>query len=227
MRISKRLRQNLGLFLGILTGGIVLLVLLSPEQEQWHARGPMNIGHEELRCEYCHLPARGTLRQQVQANARYLLGLRASVADFGLQPAGSRQCLACHERPNERHPVFRFNEPRFQEARSILHPESCIACHREHRGVRVTLTGPDYCQHCHEDTRLKNDPVDIPHATLIADERWDSCMGCHDFHGNHRMDVANKVGDAIPPERIREYFQGGPSPYSADRLYEASKEPRQ
>jgi hypothetical protein len=74
------------------------------------------------------------------AGGRSLLGLRDSAADFGLQPAGNRECLGCHDFPDERHPqVFRFNEPRFQKARDALHPEYCISCHLEHRGVRVTM----------------------------------------------------------------------------------------
>jgi hypothetical protein len=223
----KRLRQNLGLILGISAGGVALIVLLLPDQQMLHARGPMNTGHEDVRCEYCHRPAPGSLRQQVQANARYLLGLRGSAADFGLRPAGTRQCLACHERPNDRHPVFRFNEPRFQEARSALHPESCISCHREHRGVRATVASPDYCQHCHEETQMKKDPLDISHETLVTTERWDTCLGCHDFHGNHVMEVPLRVHDATPPDLIQAYLRGGDSPYPAEKRYEARKEPQQ
>ena len=225
MPALKRLRQNLALIIGVGIGIAALAVLLLPDREMLHARGPMNIGHEALRCEYCHRPARGSLRQQLQANARFLLGLRATQTDFGLQPAGSAQCLACHDRPTDRHPVFRFNEPRFQEARAAIQPESCISCHLEHRGVRVTVASLDYCQHCHEDTRLKNDPVDIPHETLIADEQWTSCLGCHDFHGNHLMETVRRLDDAIAPERIRAYLDGGESPYGTDKRHEPRKKP--
>ncbi|HJO10430.1 MAG TPA: hypothetical protein QGI39_00110 [Gammaproteobacteria bacterium] len=62
MPAHKRLRQNLGLIIGILMGGLALIVLLIPDQESLHARGPMNSGHDDLPCEYCHQPARGTLR---------------------------------------------------------------------------------------------------------------------------------------------------------------------
>ena len=84
-----------------------------------------------------------------------------------------------------------------------------------------------YCSNCHEDTRLKNDPVDIPHATLIDTERWDTCLGCHDFHGNHEMEVARRVHDAIPVERIELYFQGESSPYGAEKHYASREEPWQ
>jgi hypothetical protein len=225
MPAHKRLRQNLGLIIGILMGGLALVVLLAPDQESLHARGPMNSGHEDLLCEYCHQPARGTLRQQIQANARYLTGLRDSPADFGLSAAGNDQCLACHERPNDRHPVFRFYEPRFQEARAAIRPESCISCHLEHRGERITIESLDYCQHCHEDTVLKRDPVDISHEELIASERWNTCLGCHDFHGNHLMEVAQELDDVIPLEQIQIYARGGESPYGNDKYHEPHKEP--
>jgi hypothetical protein len=223
--MSRRYRQNLGLVLGLAAGALVLVLLLLPEQEAWHARGPMNSGHEELSCEYCHRPAPGTLRQQLQANALHLLGLRASAADFGLQAAGNGECLACHDFPEERHPVFRFNEPRFQKARDALHPESCVSCHQEHRGVRVTRERSDYCRHCHEETLLKRDPLDVSHESLIEARKWDSCLGCHDFHGNHLMTVREQLHEAIPPAQILAYFRGGASPYSPDKKFAARREP--
>ena len=226
MPIRKRLSRNLGLIIGICTGGTALLVLLSPDLQSLHARGPMNTGHEDLLCEYCHEPARGSLRQQIQANTRYWLGLRDSAADFGLRPAQNQHCLACHERPNNRHPVFRFNEPRFQDARSAIHPESCTSCHREHRGTRITVESAEYCQHCHEETALRKDPIDVSHETLISEQRWQVCLGCHDFHGNHLMEVPLHLRDVIPPERILVYFQGGASPYGTEKEHEALQEPR-
>ena len=223
--MARRYRQNLGLFLGLAGGALALVLLLLPAQEAWHARGPMTSGHEGIACESCHKPAPGSVRQQLQANARYLLGLRASAADFGLQPAGNRECLACHDFPEERHPVFRFNEPRFQKARDALHPEVCVSCHREHQGVRVTLTEIGYCRHCHEETRLKRDPLDVSHEALIKAKEWDSCLGCHDFHGNHRMTVRKQLDEVIPPAQMLGYFRGGTSPYSAEKKYEARREP--
>lgn len=220
-----RYRQNLGLVLGFSAGGLALIALLLPGQERWHARGPMNSGHAEISCDYCHRPARGSLRQQIQANARYLVGLRATPADFGLQAADNDQCLACHERPNDRHPVFRFNEPRFQKARQAIHPETCTSCHTEHRGVRTTLSTIGFCRHCHEDTRLKNDPVEVSHLSLIDDERWDTCLRCHDFHGNHVYPVATAMDELIPLERIRDYLAGGASPYGDDKVHEPREVP--
>lgn len=222
----RRFRQNLGLIVGASAGALALVLLLSPGREVWHARGPLTSGHADLDCEGCHRPAPGSLRQQLQANARHLLGLRASAADFGLQPAGNGECLACHDFPEERHPVFRFNEPRFQEARDALHPEHCVSCHLEHQRMPVTLPDIGYCRHCHEDTRLKRDPLDVSHAALIDAGGWDTCLGCHDYHGNHRMTVASQLGEAIPPARILEYFRGGASPYPAEKKFEARREPQ-
>ena len=68
-----------------------------------------------------------------------------------------------------------------------------MSCHREHQGVRVTLTEIGYCRHCHEETRLKRDPLDVSHEALIKAKEWDSCLGCHDFHGNHRMTVRKQL----------------------------------
>ncbi len=223
--MAGRFRQNLGLALGLAAGATALVLLLLPGQDAWHARGPMNTGHEAIGCENCHLPTSGTLRQQIQANARYLLGLRGTAVDFGLQRVGNGQCLACHDFPEERHPVFRFTEPRFREVRQVLHPESCVACHLEHRGVRVSLEAIGYCRHCHEETRLKTDPVDIPHDALIAAGDWDSCLGCHDFHGNHVMQVSERVSEVIAPDLILAYFRGGASPYASRKRYAARREP--
>jgi hypothetical protein len=206
-------------------GALLLIVLLAEGREALHARGPMTGGHEDIACDACHRPAPGSLRQQLQANARYALGLRSSPADFGLQRADSAQCLACHDFPEDRHPVFRFVEPRFRKAREALHPESCISCHLEHRGVRVSIESIDFCEHCHEDTRLKKDPLDVSHEQLIEAGEWQSCLGCHDFHGNHVMTESRKIGEVIAPGTIRAYFGTASSPYSAQKRFEPRREP--
>ena len=70
-----RKRQHLAYILGIVLGLIALAVLLSPRYDKFHVRGPMNSGHDTLKCESCHQDAPGSLRQQIQANLRYVLGL--------------------------------------------------------------------------------------------------------------------------------------------------------
>jgi hypothetical protein len=220
----KRRRQNLGYAIGITVGLVCLGILLAPSQEKLHVRGPMNTGHEEFKCTSCHKPARGTLRQQLQANVRYLLGLREMAADFGQRDVTSEICLECHDRPKDRHPVYRFLEPRFAKARANLQPQFCISCHLEHHGRRVTRREIGYCVNCHKDTKLKNDPITISHADLITAEHWESCLGCHDFHGNHVMKTKTVVKEAFTPEQIRIYFEGGPSPYPKTLYYKAQKE---
>ena len=143
--------------------------------------------------------------------------------DFGHQVVTNENCLACHERPNDRHPVYRFLEPRFLKAREALSPQFCVSCHAEHKGQRVTRTEIDYCVNCHKKTRLRKDPLDVSHERLIALKRWESCLGCHDFHGNHMMKTAKTVEAIIPAEKIRAYFQGGASPYGTERRYKAKK----
>ena len=216
--------QQLAYKLGIVIGLVVLIVLLSPAYDKFHIRGPMNSGHDKLKCGSCHQDAPGSLRQQIQANLRYALGRRERLADFGHLDVGNESCLDCHERPNDRHPVYRFLEPRFLKARENLRPQFCVSCHTEHKGKRVTRADIGYCVNCHKKTKLRKDPLDVPHDRLIALKRWESCLGCHDFHGNHIMETTKAVEQVIPAEKIRAYFLGGASPYGDDRHYKAKKE---
>jgi hypothetical protein len=208
-------RRWIGTVVGLVLGAAAVTCLASAGREQFHAPGPMNTQHGDLACESCHRPAPGTLRQQLQNVVRHWLGREAVAVDVGYRAVTNDQCLACHDRPDDRHPVFRFLEPRFAEARSRLHPELCSSCHREHHGVRVTLPETTYCQTCHADLTIDGDPLDVSHRELVATRRWDTCLGCHDFHGNHAMTAPHRLRDAIPRDQIQTYFDGGPSPYPA------------
>ncbi|MGZ8189614.1 MAG: cytochrome c3 family protein [Methylococcaceae bacterium] len=219
-----RKQQNLAYVLGAVLGLLSVGLLLLPSYDKLHARGVMNTGHDNVHCDSCHQDAPGSSRQQIQANLHYFLGQRNVPADFGHQAVSNENCLHCHERPNDRHPVYRFLEPRFSKAREALHPERCISCHTEHKGQRVKLPEIGYCVNCHRKTRLRKDPLDVPHVRLITLKRWESCLGCHDFHGNHIMKTAKTVEQIISPEKIRDYFQGGASPYGDDLHYTAKKE---
>ncbi|MGQ0792709.1 MAG: cytochrome c3 family protein [Deltaproteobacteria bacterium] len=219
---ANRAAQTLSYIIGGAAGVILIFLLLLPDFEGYRARGPMNSGHEDFRCESCHREALGTFRQRAQANVKYLLGMRKTSPALGHERVDNAICLSCHERPNDRHPVFRFFEPRFAEARERINPQFCVSCHTEHTGARVTIE-TDYCQTCHEETKLKNDPITISHEDLIKSKRWTTCLGCHDFHGNHVMEIETDVSRAFPPERISDYFGGGASPYPAE-LYHKSKE---
>lgn len=213
----------MGFIIGLIVGSAFLLLFFWPDQERFHVSGPMNVGHEALGCQDCHKQAEGTTRQQIQANVRYYLGWRKTGVDFGHQAVSNAECLACHERPNDRHPVFRFFEPRFFEARQTMQPHLCSSCHLEHSGKRITAE-PTFCVNCHEGLKVKNDPLTISHEALIAAQNWESCLGCHDFHGNHLMKTETNVQAAIELERILEYFDGAPSPYSEKKAYQAKKE---
>lgn len=203
-------RRLFGLVTGVLLGGG--LVAYSSEYGL-HRPGPMNTGHAELACSSCHRSAPGTIRQQLQNAARHALGMSGGPIDVGFAPVTSDDCIACHERPEDRHPVYRFLEPRFAEARAAIHPERCVSCHHEHSGTRVSLADTTFCRHCHADTTVENDPLDISHRTLIATQQWTSCLGCHDFHGNHGVQSPHRVNQAIDSHLIERYFAGGPSPY--------------
>lgn len=224
--MTKRKAKACAYGIGLIVGILALAALLLPISEKYHAYGPMNIGHDTLTCASCHQDAPGSLRQQLQANLRYVLGLRAHAADFGQQKTSNENCLNCHERPNDRHPVYRFLEPRFLKARLAINPQLCVSCHKEHQGQRVTRMPIGYCVNCHKKTKLRKDPLDVPHERLIALDQWDSCLGCHDFHGNHIRHSQKLTRLRIPPEKIHAYFQGGPSPYGNARHYKAKKEAR-
>ena len=221
--LKKRERQTKGFIAGLTLGVLFMGILFFPGLSDLHVAGPMNTGHEEFDCESCHKRAPGTMRQQVQANIRYLFGARRDQADFGYADVDNRACLSCHDRPNDRHPVFRFVEPRFKEARAAIKPHFCISCHLEHTGNRVTIQ-KGFCITCHQDLELQKDPIDTSHVQLIADEQWDTCLGCHDFHGNHDMQAPTEVANALKPEDIGRYFQGGTSPYPGELIYSAKRE---
>lgn len=130
----------------------------------------MNTGHEELECEDCHRKAKGTLRQQLQTSAKYLLGKQALSVDIGHENVKNEHCLACHRRPKDRHPVYRFLEPRFKDARNKIQPQYCNSCHQEHNGKRLTAN-PEYCEVCHGKLKLKKDPLDISHHKIVTEKR--------------------------------------------------------
>jgi hypothetical protein len=229
-----RRRQNIGLIFGLIAGTMLVLWLALPSNTRLHAPGLMNVGHEKLECEDCHLPTAGSLRQKLQADVRYWLGERESFVPLGHVPVTNEHCLECHERPNERHPVFRFFEPRFKKARAEIGAQYCVSCHREHTGVRVTAD-LRFCEVCHQNLNLKNDPLETPndrlvsnddlntHKKLVQTKRWQTCLGCHDFHGNHRMQTADSLEEVIKPKQINSYFKGARSPYSQNKYYKAKQ----
>ncbi|MFY0650861.1 MAG: cytochrome c3 family protein [Cyclobacteriaceae bacterium] len=225
MKISrKRKRQWIGFGVGLLITAFTYTYLSMPSNEQSLSLGPMNTGHEELSCESCHNSSKGNVFQQLQANVMFTVGMRKTVADFGTENVDTDKCQECHDRPNDRHPLHRFTEPRFAEARKNLGATNCESCHSEHNGVRVTQTNIGFCQNCHDETELKHDPLEISHKDLIKKEMWTTCLQCHDWHGNHVFHAAESMKDTIPMNIVREYLDGGKSPYSDVKKYFALKE---
>ena len=205
----------------LLAALMALLLLPSSAGEQWLTPGPANTGHEELACSECHREAPGTARQQIQANARFWLGHRSEPAAFGFVQVDNEACSSCHENPDDPHPVFRFLEPRFAELRAELGPDRCTSCHREHAGLR-SQAPPDLCRHCHEELAFDGDPLDVSHEQLAGEGRWGSCLGCHDFHGNHDFDAPHRLSEALDSSTIDAYLRGAPSPYG-ERVHEATR----
>jgi hypothetical protein len=210
-RSIKRAAYLFGIFV-VLTG---LALVIIPQSSRFAAKGPANTGHEKLACTDCHKEAPGTMRQQLQAKVQFHLGQRETNPAFGHERVGNEQCMDCHVREQDAHPAHRFLEPRFKEARHLLGAESCASCHREHKGVRVTMA-PTSCSTCHQDLALKHDPLDVSHRELIAKAQWSTCLGCHDYHGNHKRLTQHKLEDAYDTKAILDYLAGGTSPYGKD-----------
>ncbi len=225
MRISRRRqRQWIGFGVGILITVVAYVTLSIPANEAFLSKGPMNKGHEGFSCESCHTPARGNVFQQLQANIMKAVGMRKTEADFGTENVDNKKCLDCHDRANDRHPLHRFTEPRFVEARKAIGVTYCESCHEEHNGLRITQVNTGYCENCHGDTEMKNDPLEVSHAELIAQEKWTTCLQCHDFHGNHLYEAAESLQDTIPLPVVRAYFDGGKSPYADKKKFYALTE---
>ena len=123
----------------------------------------------------------------------------------------------CHDNPDDRYPVSQFKDPEFALARQATGLQSCIGCHQQHQNSRVTVS-IEVCRHCHQDTTIDDDPVDVSHAVLVEQSRWDTCLGCHDFHGNHDFQAPTMISNKLSQEEILDYLKAGESPYGYRRL---------
>jgi len=220
-----RKRQWIGFYSGCYVAAVMSVIGLSGFFMHFDQKGPMNVGHSDIRCRDCHREAPGTMRQQLQAKVSYILGARQTDAVFGHLPVSSPDCLFCHQRPNDPHPIYRFIEPRFAETRKKIQAQYCMTCHQEHTGKRIT-NDTQFCQYCHEKLVLKNDPIDIPHTKLIKDKKWNTCLSCHDYHGNHVYQAPRQTADMIPELKVIHYFQGLSSPYPKEKKHEPLKKKR-
>lgn len=68
-------------------------------------------------------------------------------------------------------------------------------------------------------SKEKNDQIDISHSKLVKADDWGSCLGCHDFHGNHIRNVPKLYREAIAVGQIEAYFAGGLSVYGPDKKH--------
>jgi ferredoxin-NADP reductase/bacterioferritin-associated ferredoxin len=191
-----------------------LLVLL-PGLQEMRPHGHPNVGHEQLKCVACHAETPATLRQTLQAKVKHTIGLRETGAVFGMQAVTTATCTQCHANPGDRHAPHRFLEPRFEKARAETGAQQCVSCHREHSGVRITAANTGYCVSCHADMKVKDDKTSPTHDVLVREKRWDTCLQCHDYHGNHKWRAPLRLVDATTVEVLEKYMKTGPSPFGS------------
>lgn len=79
------------------------------------------------------------------------------------------------------------------------------------------------CKVCHQKLVIKKDPLDISHSQLIKEKKWSSCLGCHDFHGNHKTKSSESIKKIFTQDQINKYFDGSISPYGKEKFYKAIK----
>ncbi len=219
---SGRGRRRMGYGFGLLLGAFCLLAFAINPQVQAVARGPANPGHEPLGCAACHDAAPGTLRQQLQAAVSYIVGRRTQPAVIGHLPVSNATCLDCHSRSDDHHPSYRFLEARFAQARELVGAHECISCHREHSGRRVQGDGR-FCVACHEDVELECEPISPTHRELAARGRWDTCLRCHDFHGNHDQVLPERLDEGVELQAVEDYLSDGEAIYGPPRTKAASE----
>jgi hypothetical protein len=218
---SPRARSYLA---GALLGALPAFLLL-PDLQELRPHGHPNVGHEQLKCVACHAEAPGSTRQALQAKVKHALGLRETGAVLGMQPVGSATCVRCHANPDDRHAPNRFLEPRFDQARADTGAHLCASCHREHSAARVTVPSTAYCASCHQELRVQGDKASPTHEDLVRHKRWDTCLQCHDYHGNHKWTAPLRLQDGADLQVLEKYLRGGPSPYGST-VVKARQEPR-
>ena len=215
-------RQKKAYSIGFILSGLVTFALVHPDTTTWHAHGPIQSGHFDIECASCHIKSNGTLRQQLQAKIQFVIGKRSEDVHIGTFPITNKQCLAYHVRDDDNYPVHRFNEPRFAKVRSKLQPQKCLSCHLEHTGKRVTQN-INICKHCHDELNIKQDPLTTSHKQLVKQKQWQTCLGCHDFHGNHVMTLPTNLNKLISKKVLENYFSDGHSPYPSTKHQNAKK----
>ena len=213
---SRRARRRVGYRIGATVGAVFLAVFSWGDDGQVLAKGPANPGHGALECADCHDSAPGTVRQQVQAAVAFGLGLRETAPAIGRLPVTNRICLDCHEREEDHHPTHVFTQPKYADEREEIAAHLCITCHREHSGRHVENTG-QFCATCHSGMEVREDRMTPTHAALAAEERWDTCLRCHDFHGNHHHEWPESLEEAFGGREVLRHLDSGTPMYGEKR----------
>lgn len=213
---SRRRRRKLGYRAGLWLGAALVVAFGSLPEGQVLAKGPANPGHEGLGCKACHDPAPGTVRQQLQAAVAFGLGLRESAPRIGRLPVTNQVCLDCHEREGDQHPTYLFTQPKYAEERGEIAAHLCVTCHVEHSGRHVANTGR-FCSTCHAGMEVKHDPARPTHASLVSGERWDTCLRCHDYHGNHARVAPDSLEAALGGRDVLRHLDSGVPVYGEKR----------
>lgn len=148
------------------------------------------------------------------------IGLRSRGATFGHKAVDANACRDCHIRDNDRHPSFRFREPRFFAVNKTFDARNCLTCHTEHVARRVANDGT-FCAHCHDKMKARHEALNPTHADLVAHKQWSTCLTCHDFHGNHDVKAPKSLDEARDLAAIRAYLADGPDPYAKTKIHKA------
>ena len=71
-----------------------------------------------------------------------------------------------------------------------------------------------FCLHCHQTWGNKPDTITPRHTTPIAEERWETSLQCHEFHGSHGYKSPLLLSEAFSVEEVQQYLDGdAPAPY--------------
>ncbi|WP_455217458.1 cytochrome c3 family protein [Kaarinaea lacus] len=159
------------LVLSLLIGLYLANTLLEGEDKTSFMPGPLTNGHHQLteKCDACHTDAFGGEKDTAEV----------------LQAA----CIKCHgddrKKPQDSHPITKFEDPRNADRLEKINALKCVTCHTEHR-LEITLkdglTQPlDVCFNCHQKI-AKDRPT---HKDMPFDTCKDS--GCHNYHNNRAL----------------------------------------
>jgi hypothetical protein len=70
---------------------------------------------------------------------------------------------------------------------------------------------------------MKADPLDESHRMLVAEQRWATCLGCHDYHGNHARRAQRRLRDMLPVDAVAAYLAQGRDPYADTKIHSARR----